>query len=114
VYHNYREQPFCAPCASGEQPRGLHPGHIEGMHCKPACASGMCGKPDDGPVVRIPEHMAEEGGYRVARIGAGFTEIFPGLEAAVFWPADDDGKLTAHFRLTPSDGNDPGPIVVGK
>lgn len=25
VYHNYRDQPFCAPCADGEKPPGLQP-----------------------------------------------------------------------------------------
>lgn len=39
-------------------------------------------------------------------MGAGFTEVFPGLEAAIFLPPDDEGKIIAHFRLTPKDGQE--------
>lgn len=62
----------------------------------------------DPPVLKLPAGMAGEGAYRVARLGAGFTEVFPGLEAAIFLPPDDEGRITAHFRLTPKDGKEHG------
>lgn len=58
----------------------------------------------NSPVLTLPLVMATEGHYRIVRMGAGFTEVFPGLEAAIFLPPDDEGKIIAHFRLTPKDG----------
>lgn len=62
---------------------------------------------DDEPVLKIPAHMASEGGQQIARLGAGWNEVFPGLQCAIFLPTDDDGNVVAHFRLTPEDGDEP-------
>lgn len=58
------------------------------------------------PALRVPEYMTREGAYQIVHLGAGFTEVFPGLEAAIFLPPDDEGKIIAHFRLTPKDGQE--------
>lgn len=63
--------------------------------------------PDDGLTLRLPAHMAAEGGQQIARLNAGWNEVFPGLQCAIFLPTDDDGNVVAHFRLTPQDSDDP-------
>lgn len=62
--------------------------------------------PDDGLTLRLPAHMVTEGGQQIARLGAGWNEVFPGLQCAIFLPTDDDGNVVAHFRLTPKDGEE--------
>jgi hypothetical protein len=57
----------------------------------------------------LPVHMTVEGGYQIARIGAGFTEVIPGLQCAIFLDPDDSGSVVAHFRITPAEeeGHEP-------
>lgn len=72
----------------------------------PGPFTGPLPRPKNDPVLQLPAYMASEGAYQIARIGAGFTEVLPGLEASIFLPADDEGKIVAHFRLTPKDGEE--------
>jgi hypothetical protein len=80
TYHNYRERPFCRPCANGEQPRGLHPVHV---------------------TVRFTADQ------QIAKVGREWAEVFPGLQAQHFGAQlDDAGKILVLFRLTPSGGRE--------
>lgn len=64
----------------------------------PGCPG--CVQPDHRSVLRVPEFMTHEGGYRIVKVDAGFTDVFPGLQVAAFLPSGDEG-IIAHFRLTP-------------
>lgn len=81
-YRNYRDQPFCTPCADGERPRGL--------------------RPDNVPILALPAEMGHAGYLRIARFTGDWTDIFPGFQARL-----TDSGLTqtdVQFRLTPPDG----------
>ncbi len=85
---------------------GLFPVHIEGMQCEPACEGG-CSDPGDRLTLCLPPYMAAENANLIVRLGAGWNEVFPGLQCAIFLPTDDDGNVVAHFRLTPEDADEP-------
>ena len=57
----------------------------------------------DGPVLRLPPHMAGEHGHWIAMIGTGWHEVLPGLQASLttFNWALRDPEVNVQFRCTP-------------
>ena len=102
TYRNYRDQPFCGPCANGEPLGNLRP-------CPPSREGGTCGcdEPDDSGrrTIVMPAPMGT--GVTVSlEVRRDWVTLFPGLQGRLgsFGGVNDFAYASIEFRLTPPDG----------
>lgn len=102
TYRNYRDLPFCGPCANGEPLGNLRP-------CPPSREGGTCGcdEPDDSGrrTIVMPAPMGT--GVTVSlEVRRDWVTLFPGLQGRLgsFGGVNDFAYASIEFRLTPPDG----------